>query len=259
MTGRAATLRSVPLFARLREEDLTRVANAATVRRYARQSMIRLDRDGGDGLYVLLGGQVKLVLTSEDGREIILATRTKGDFFGEMSLIDDQPTPFDAITMADSELLILRREDFLRCLADIPGMSLGLLRALCGRLRQADSRIGGLVFLDVKGRVARLLLELTENQPTGVVPRGFTHNVLAQMIGATRETVSRTISELSEAGAIETARTKVTIKNRDMLKAAARFDVLPLMEAKVETAAVATAAPHRRSTDSYQPPSSLLS
>lgn len=250
--GPATTLRTVPLFHQLREEDLERIARAATARRYPKDSMIMLESDAGDALYVVLEGQVKLVLTAEDGREIILATRGKGDFFGEMSLIDDQPTPFNAIAMGETELLVLRRDDFRRCLSEIPGMSLGLLRALCERLRKADSLIGGLVFLDVKGRVARLILELSDRNETERIPRAFTHNVIAQMIGSTRETVSRTIRELADDGAIEASRTRVAVKDRAMLEAAARFDVLPMIEKAEPAVAAAGAASeswNRRATD----------
>jgi CRP/FNR family cyclic AMP-dependent transcriptional regulator len=246
-----SSLRSVPLFSQLREEDLERVARAATARRYPKDTMIVLESDAGDALYVVLEGQVKLVLSAEDGREIILATRSKGDFFGEMSLIDDQPTPFNAIAMGDAELLVLRRDDFRRCLSEIPGMSLGLLRALCERLRKADSQIGGLVFLDVKGRVARLILELSDRHESDRIPRAFTHNVIAQMIGSTRETVSRTIRELADDGAIEASRTRVAVKDRAMLEAAARYDVLPMIEKKAEPALAAAGGDswNRRATD----------
>ncbi len=207
-------LRDVPLFTQLRESDMERIAQAAHTRTYAKNSIIAFEDRPGEALYVVLSGQVKIVLTAEDGREVILSTRSKGDFFGEMSLIDDQPLSANVIAMEDSELLILHREDFQRCLEELPMVAFGLLRAFCKRLRQADSKISSLVLQDVPARVAGLLLEMADQNDGVNISQQLTHHLIAQMVGSSRETVSRAMGDLTTQGLIEVSRQSATIPNR---------------------------------------------
>ncbi len=216
-----ASLQSIPLFAHLREEDVNRISRFARDRSYPKNSVIVFEEDPGDSLYVVMSGQVKVVLIGEDGREVILSTPSKGDFFGEMSLIDDQPRSAHVIAMEDSQLLVLRREDFHQCLSEMPGIAIGLLRAMCKRLRQADNKIGGLVLLDVPGRVARLLLELADENDGEHITKRITHHLIAQMIGSSRETVSRTMRSLVDRGLIEVSRSKIRLCDREVLETAA--------------------------------------
>jgi len=154
------------------------------------------------------------VIGAEDGREVILSIRGEGEFFGEMSLIDDEPRSAHVIAMESSKLLVLRRDDFNRCLKEIPEIATGLLRALCKRLRQADSMIGSLVLLDVPGRVARLLIEMADRHDGVNIRQRLTHHMIAQMIGSSRETVSRTMRDFVAQDLIEIARKTLTIPNR---------------------------------------------
>jgi CRP/FNR family cyclic AMP-dependent transcriptional regulator len=217
------TLRTVPLFAHLGTAELARVASAVRERGYPKNSVIFFEDDPGDALYVVVSGQVKVVLIGEDGREVILAVLGAGDFFGEMSLIDDEPRSAHVIAMDDARLLVLRREDFHRALEETPRIALGLLRALSQRLRRADDKIGALVLLDVFGRVARVLLELSEEADDGLIARRVTHHMIAQMIGSTRETVSRTMRALAERGLIEVTGKGIRITDPRALRAAAHL------------------------------------
>ncbi|MBI4421608.1 MAG: Crp/Fnr family transcriptional regulator, partial [Gemmatimonadetes bacterium] len=142
-------------------------------------------------------------------------------FFGEMALIDDEPRSAHVIAMVDSNLLVLRREDFQRRLQEAPSMALGLLRELSRRMRRADDKIGGLVLLDVNGRVARLLLQMADENDGKTITRRVTHHTIAQMIGSSRETVSRTIRDLADRGLVEVSRKTIVIKDRRSLQAAA--------------------------------------
>ncbi len=220
------SLRNIPLFAHLRDADIERIQGFARQRSYPKNSVIVFEEDPGDSLYVVLNGQVKVVLIGEDGREVILSTPSNGDFFGEMSLIDDQPRSAHVIAMEDSQLLVLRREDFHQCLAAMPGIAIGLLRAMCKRLRQADDKIGGLVLLDVPGRVARLLLEMADEGDGEHITKRVTHHLIAQMIGSSRETVSRTMRILIDQGLIEVTRSRITLLNREVLETAAGRDTM---------------------------------
>jgi CRP-like cAMP-binding protein len=176
------------------------------------------EQDPGDSLFVVRTGRVKVVLLGEDGREVILGMLEVGEYFGELSLIDDQPRSAHVIAMEDSALLILRREDFRRRVEETPAVAWALLSGLSRRLRQADSKIGGLVLLDVPGRVAKLLTDLSREAGSDAMPRVLTHQNIAHMIGASRETVSRTMKDFQEAGWIGVVRRRVTITDRPALE-----------------------------------------
>ena len=210
-------LRKVPLFSDLSEAELARFADVTREREYPKNSVILFEDDPGDALYIVSAGQVKVVLIGEDGREVILSVLGDGDFFGEMALIDDEPRSAHVIAMRDSQLLVLRRDDFQAQLVTQPKIGLKLLRVLVQRLRRADEKIGGLVLLDVNGRVARLLLDMADEGGGPKVTRHLTHHTIAQMIGSSRETVSRAMRELVDRGLIEVTRREISIKNRDGL------------------------------------------
>jgi len=215
----ADVLKRVPLFTDLSEAELARFAEVTREREYPRNSVILFEDDPGDALYIVSTGQVKVVLIGEDGREVILSVLGDGDFFGEMSLIDDEPRSAHVIAMKDSQLLVLRRDDFQQQLQQHPSVALKLLRVLVQRLRRADEKIGSLVLLDVNGRVAQLLLDLGEESGGPHITRKLTHHTIAQMIGSSRETVSRAMRELVERGLIAVSRREITILDTDALRA----------------------------------------
>ena len=210
-------LKKVPLFSDLSEVELARFAEVTREREYPKNSVILFEDDPGDALYIVSAGQVKVVLIGEDGREVILSVLGDGDFFGEMALIDDEPRSAHVIAMRDSQLLVLRRDDFQAQLVAQPKIGLKLLRVLVQRLRRADEKIGGLVLLDVNGRVARLLLDMADEGGGPKITRRLTHHTIAQMIGSSRETVSRAMRELVDRGLIEVTRREISIRNREGL------------------------------------------
>lgn len=214
-------LRKVPLFGQFAPPDLDRVAEIARERSYPRNSVILFEDDPGDALYVVAQGQVKVVLIGEDGREVILSVMGEGEFFGEMALIDDEPRSAHVIAMEDSSLLVIRREDFQDLLQQTPGIGLVLLRELSRRLRRVDEKVGSLVLLDVNGRVAQLLLDLADEAGSDRITRRLTHHTIAQMIGSSRETVSRTMRELVDKGSITVSRREIQIRDRAALESSA--------------------------------------
>ncbi|MGH7700748.1 MAG: Crp/Fnr family transcriptional regulator [Gemmatimonadales bacterium] len=217
----AAVLEKIPLFRELAPPDLQRVVEVARERTYPKNSVILFEDDPGDALYVVGQGQVKVVLIGEDGREVILSVLGAGEFFGEMALIDDEPRSAHVIAMEDSALIVLRREDFQGILRHSPGIALALLRELSRRLRRVDEKVGSLVLLDVNGRVAQLLLDLADEEGGERITRRLTHHTIAQMIGSSRETVSRTMRELVDKGLIEVSRRDIALRDRPSLEAAA--------------------------------------
>jgi CRP/FNR family cyclic AMP-dependent transcriptional regulator len=217
----AVTLRTVPLFSQLRETDLEMLAPLLVPRAYSKNRVVLFANDPCEAFYIVMAGQVKVMLIAEDGREVILSVMRPGDFFGEMALMDDEPYAASAIAMEDSSLLVLHRDDFRRAIASMPPMAFGLLRALCVKLREADHKIGGLILLDVAGRVSHLFLELAAQHGGDTIPDPPTHQVISQMVGSSRETVSRTIGSLAAQKHIEQSASGIRILNREALELAA--------------------------------------
>lgn len=224
MTAQTADfLASVPMFSGLQRDELLKFAELTRERTYPKGSVILFQGDPGDSLYVLRQGRAKVVLIGEDGREVILGVLEPGAHFGELALIDDQPRSAHVIAMEDSQLLILRREDFRRRVEANPSVAWALLTELSRRLRRADQKIGGLVLLDVPGRISRLLLDLSAESSNGTIEKPLTHQTIAQMIGASRETVSRAMKEFQEEGLIRVERRRIAVANRDALEKRAQI------------------------------------
>jgi CRP-like cAMP-binding protein len=211
-------LATIPLFSGLQRDELQKFADLTRERSYPKGSVILFQDDPGDSLFVLRNGRVKVVLIGEDGREVILGVLEPGAHFGELALIDDQPRSAHVIAMEDAQLLILRREDFRRRVEANPTVAWALLTELSRRLRRADVKIGGLVLLDVPGRIARLLLDLADETGTDAIDKPLTHQTIAQMIGASRETVSRAMKEFQDAGLITVERRRIAVGDRDALE-----------------------------------------
>ena len=211
-------LASVPLLSGLDRAELQRFAEVTREKTYPRGSVILFENDPGDALFIVREGRVKVVLIGEDGREVILGVLGVGDHFGELSLIDNQPRSAHVIAMEDATLLVLYRDDFRRRVETSPSVALALLTELSRRLRRADEKIGGLVLLDVPGRIARLLLDLAEQGGGTTIDKPLTHQTIAQIIGASRETVSRAMKEFQDAGWITVQRRRITVADVPALK-----------------------------------------
>jgi CRP-like cAMP-binding protein len=211
-------LATIPLFSGLQRDELQKFADLTRERSYPKGSVILFQDDPGDSLFVLRSGRVKVVLIGEDGREVILGVLEPGAHFGELALIDDQPRSAHVIAMEDANLLILRREDFRRRVEANPSVAWALLTELSRRLRRADVKIGGLVLLDVPGRIARLLLDLADEAGSAAIEKPLTHQTIAQMIGASRETVSRAMKEFQDSGLITVERRRIAVGNREALE-----------------------------------------
>ena len=215
-------LGTVPLFTGLDRSELQNFAELTRERSYPRGSVILFENDPGDSLFVVRSGRVKVVLIGEDGREVILGVLGIGQHFGELALIDEQPRSAHVIAMEDATLIVLRRDDFRKRVEQTPSVAWSLLTELSRRLRRADDKIGGLVLLDVPGRIARLLLDLSEESGTEQIEKSLTHQTIAQMIGASRETVSRAMKEFQDLGWISVERRRISLANRSALESRAQ-------------------------------------
>jgi len=193
-----SVLKQIPLFSSLKEEDIVAISRLSVVKTFPKDQIILLEAEDGDTLFVILSGKVKVTTFSEHGKEVIFSILNEGDFFGDMSLLDGKPRSASVISMDDSKIQLIRRSDFYRLLENHPRIALKLLEEMASRLRKADIRIESLALLDVTGRIAGVLIQLaeergsTEGKQVTITARP-THQELANMIGTTRETVTRVL------------------------------------------------------------------
>ena len=218
-------LSTVPLLSGLGNAELGRFAEDAREKTFAKGAVILVADDPGDSLFIVRAGRVKVVLVGEDGREVILGMLGVGEHFGELSLIDSRPRSAHVIAVEDSTLIVLRREDFRRRIEESPTVAWALMQELSRRLRRADEQIGSLVLLDVDGRIARLLLDASAESAGPTIERRLTHQTIAQMIGASRETVSRAMRDFVSRGLITVVRRQIRIADRPALEQLAKVKV----------------------------------
>jgi CRP/FNR family cyclic AMP-dependent transcriptional regulator len=198
-----AFLRRVPLFAGLTEPQFEQLAAGSARRSYPKGRTIVSEGEPSQSMYILLAGRAKVQRSDSEGKEVILAVLGSGEYFGEMSLIDDSPRSASVITLESSEFIAVSKEAFKAMLAQSPDMAMSVMRGLVRRLREADMKIETLALLDVYGRVARVLLDFSE-QVNGerIVKNKLPRQDIAKMIGASREMVSRVMKGLEVDGYI---------------------------------------------------------
>ncbi|MBR4915512.1 MAG: Crp/Fnr family transcriptional regulator [Fibrobacter sp.] len=206
-------LKGVELFSELSEEQIGMLADLVVSQNFNRDETVVLEGDDSvQALYLIASGSVQVYMTGVDGRETILSFLERGDFFGEMSLIDGEPRSASVRTVTDAQMLIIHRESFLKLIRQSPEIAMGLLSELSKRLRKANRQIGSLSTMSVSGRVAGTLLNLMEERGVRihtdngsmvtVIHNRPTQQQLADMSGTTRETVSRICSLLVKTNAI---------------------------------------------------------
>jgi len=201
----SVTLRALPIFQALPDETLAPIARMAMLRRVPRSTVVLRAGDHTDNVYFVLSGAFKVLVSDEEGREVILSMMGPGDLFGEMGVIDDHPRSATVQAAQAGELVVIAKADFHRCLAGSFDVSLYIMRSLVHRLRAADRQIESLALLDVYGRVARLLLDMAARDAAGrlVVAQKLSRQDIAKMIGASREMVSRVMKDLQQHGLID--------------------------------------------------------
>lgn len=207
MDERIEGLRAIPLFANLDEKDLSDIAGLLIERKFPRDAVIFEEGTLGDYMYLIQEGQVKVTKMSEDGREKILEMFGPGDFFGDMSIFDREPRSASIKTTKACVLMALSRQDFLGLLRQNPDVCMEVMQELSRRLRDADEQIRALLFERVEGRTRQLLVRMArepvEDRSDRRATPAITHQQLADLVGTSRETVTRVIKELKDAGWLE--------------------------------------------------------
>lgn len=213
---RRELLRRINLFADLTDKESDTILDLMRERTITRGTTVFHQNDNGGGLYLILSGSVKIWRTGRDGRDVTVAVLGDGNFFGEMSLIDGQPRSASATALQTTGLLVLDREHFQRYVLAQARIVAKLLRELSKRLRAADQSIENLALGSVHDRLAHLLGHLGRRAPMrggeGTIERAPTHQDIADMVGSSRETVTRTLAAMEKQGLLAIDRKRITLK-----------------------------------------------
>ncbi|WP_026550048.1 Crp/Fnr family transcriptional regulator [Arthrobacter sp. Br18] len=198
-------LRRAPLFATLGDDVFAALTDELAEVDLSRGSSVFREGDQGDQLYFIVSGKIKLGRTAQDGRENLLAILGPGELFGEMALFDPSPRTATATAVSETRLAALKNENLRTLLETRPEVSAQLLQALARRLRRTNESLSDLVFSDVPGRVAKALLDLADRfgRPATdgiLVAHELTQEELAQLVGASRETVNKALAEFVQRG-----------------------------------------------------------
>jgi len=220
-------LRETPLFSSLDEEAAESLRASMTDTELERGEVLFNEGDSGDRLYVVLDGKIKLGRTSGDGRENLLAVLGPGQMFGELSLFDPGPRSATATAVTDSRLASLGHAELQPWLVNRPDVARGLLFQLAHRLRRTNEVVADLVFSDVPGRVAKALLDLStrfgRQAEDGIhVHHDLTQEELAQLVGASRETVNKALADFASRGWLRLEPRSVVLVEPDRLRRRSR-------------------------------------
>ena len=216
-----------PLFAALDAEGAAALHASLTQTEVGKGEVLFVEGEPGDHMYVIVDGKVKLGQTSSDGRETLLGVLGPGEMFGELSLFDPGVRTSTATALTDVTVLGLGHDQLKPWLAGRPEVAAALLQALARRIRRTNEAMADLVFSDVPGRVAKALMDLGEKFGT-VTPEGLmvTHDMtqeeLAQLVGASRETVNKALADFAQRGWIRLESRQVLILDVERLGKRAR-------------------------------------
>ena len=222
-----SNLRNAPLFSALDDEAALALQQSMVPQAVKEGHTLFQEGEPGDRLYVVTEGKIKLSHASGDGRESVLMVLGPGDMFGELSLFDPGPRTATAIAVTDSKVLGLGNTDLNPLLAGRPEVAQSLLQALAHRLRRTNETMSDLVFADVPGRVAKALLELGDKFGTKTADGMYVHHdltqeELAQLVGASRETVNKALADFASRGWLKLETRSVEILDIERLAKRAR-------------------------------------
>lgn len=201
----------IPLFAALTPEAVATLEQHSAVRNFRKNTVVIQKGDESSTLYAVVEGRLKVSIADNEGKEVILNTLGPGDHFGELAILGEGPRTATVITLEDSRLLTMSRSAFLDCLAKHPDIALALIRHLADRVAQLTEQVASLALRDVYSRVRETLTANAVEEEGKLVTGRFTQSEIAQMVGSSREMVSRIFKELREGGYISLDDKRVTI------------------------------------------------
>ena len=225
--SRKEYLLRAPVFSGLSDAELDEIVPLVIERRLKKNTVIFHENDAASAFYLVKAGRVKIYKTAADGREQVLSLLGDGQIFGDVPTFDGGPYPATAATMVDTELFLIRREDFIGVVTRHPEIAIKVIQVLGMRLRQALELVRDLSFKQVPHRLAGLLLKLSEEYgaPAGdgvLIKLPLSRQELADIVGTSRETVTRELKKMEKAGLIGLDRRQIAVLDREKLKAWAR-------------------------------------
>jgi len=206
------------IFGKLPKTMIERLCSRLTRRKVARGTTIFAKGDAGAELMGVLAGSVKISVPAADGREAVLNVIHKGEIFGEIALLDGRPRTADAVAMSDCELMVIERRDFIPFVREQPEVALKLIEVLCARLRRTSEQVEDVMFLNLRTRLAKLVLRLAD-QAEGPSPRriSVTQREISQMIGMSRESINKQLRAWAEAKWVRLQRGGIVVLRPDAL------------------------------------------
>ncbi len=206
---------SSDLIAAIGDPMVRELASRGAVRSFPKNTVIINEGDRGDSLFVILQGKVKVYVSDDDGREMILDHYSAGDYVGEMAL-DGQPRSASVMTLEPTSCAIVTRDALRAAIVANPDVAMALIGTLIERARIATDNVKNLALMDVYGRVARLLLSIAKEQPDGklVVPERMTQQDIADRVGASRDMISRIFKDLTIGGYVTVIDRIITINRK---------------------------------------------
>jgi len=222
---KARLLVRVALFAGLSEPERWALAERAVEKRYRAGELLFVEGDPCPGMYVLIEGRVKIYKTSPAGREIMLAIEEAPSTVAEVPLFDDGPFPASVMALDDVTAWLIRKEDFRQVCRQNPDLALKVLAVVARRLRGLVNLVESVTFGSVRQRLARALLEFSQQAGSDVFRLPVTHEELALRLGTVREVVSRNLSRFQAEGLLEVTRGRVRLLDRTGLEREAETEI----------------------------------
>lgn len=221
-------LRRTPIFSTLSDDEMDKIIPLVVKRKLRKNTVIFHENDPASAFYLVKTGRIKIYRVSRDGREQVLYLLGDGQIFGDVPTFDGGPYPATAATMTDSEIYLINREDFNNLIRRNPEIALKIIQALGGRLRQALDLIRDLSFKQVPHRLAGLLLKLEreygqQSEEGILISLPLSRQDLADIVGTSRETVTRELKKMERAGMLAIDRRMITITDREKLESWARI------------------------------------
>lgn len=201
------SLRMIPLFNDLHKDCLEKIESSVVIKKFKRNEVILDEQDTGKFFYIIIKGVVRVVKLLEDGRERILTLQGKGDFFGEMAIIDGRTSPARMVAQECSEILFISKEDFLRIIFHDRKVNKRFIEILCDRLRESWAQIKTLTTLTAEAKISKILYDISSRHGEEIdrvtrITIPMSHKAIADMAATSRETVTRTLADLENRGII---------------------------------------------------------
>jgi CRP/FNR family transcriptional regulator len=216
-------IRRVPLFATLSEDEFKSLEPIFQVKNYRKSQIIFMEEETGNYMYIVLAGKVKVTKTTSTGKETILAIHQSGDFFGEMALLDGKTAPATVSAMEDCRIASIHHSDFQRMLMSNEKVVHQIVQVLCARLRQVWAQVQDLSYSTADNRIRAGILSLSRKHGVQdargiIIDLKITHQELAELVGTSRETVTRTLARLQKKGVLELdSRRIVLLKPKELM------------------------------------------